>query len=95
MALFTTALGLYGGVLWSGELQGFIIHEMVPTNRFVFCACCRDRPTQTHCSAFERTHIVGASHCFTQLVAAWRTPPFPFPCNAHLTHICGFRYSPW
>jgi hypothetical protein len=28
MALFTTALGLYGGVdgvLWSGELQGFII----------------------------------------------------------------------
>ncbi len=26
MALFTTALGLYGGVLWSGELQGFIIH---------------------------------------------------------------------
>jgi hypothetical protein len=31
MALFTTALGLYGGVLWSGELQGFIIHEMIPT----------------------------------------------------------------
>jgi hypothetical protein len=30
MALFTTALGLYGGVLWSGELQGFIIHETVP-----------------------------------------------------------------
>ena len=30
MALFTTALGLYGGVLWSGELQGFITHEMVP-----------------------------------------------------------------
>jgi hypothetical protein len=29
MALFTTALGLYGGVLWSGELQGFIIHEAV------------------------------------------------------------------
>jgi hypothetical protein len=29
MALFTTALGLYGGVLWSGELQGFIIHETV------------------------------------------------------------------
>jgi hypothetical protein len=26
--LFTTALGLYGsGVLWSGELQGFIIHD--------------------------------------------------------------------
>jgi hypothetical protein len=31
MALFTTALGIYGGVLWSGELQGFIIHETVPT----------------------------------------------------------------
>ena len=31
MALFTTALGLYGGVLWSGELQGFIVHEMIPT----------------------------------------------------------------
>jgi hypothetical protein len=27
MALLTTALDLYGGVLWSGELQGFIIHE--------------------------------------------------------------------
>jgi hypothetical protein len=31
MALFTTTLGLYDGVLWSGELQGFIIHEMMPT----------------------------------------------------------------
>jgi hypothetical protein len=29
--LFTTALGLYGGVLWSGELQGFIVHERIPT----------------------------------------------------------------
>jgi hypothetical protein len=28
MALFTTALGLYSGVLWSGELQGFITHEI-------------------------------------------------------------------
>jgi hypothetical protein len=28
MALFTTALGLYGGVLWSGELRGFVVHEM-------------------------------------------------------------------
>jgi hypothetical protein len=28
---FTTALGLYAGVLWSGGFQGFIIHEMVPT----------------------------------------------------------------
>jgi hypothetical protein len=26
----TTALGLYGGVLWSGELQGSIIHALVP-----------------------------------------------------------------
>jgi hypothetical protein len=32
MPLFTTALGLYGGVLWIDELQGFIIHEMVPTS---------------------------------------------------------------
>jgi hypothetical protein len=31
MALFTTTLGLYGGVLWSGELQRFITHEMVPS----------------------------------------------------------------
>jgi hypothetical protein len=31
MALFTTALNLHGGVLWSGELQGFIIPERVPT----------------------------------------------------------------
>jgi hypothetical protein len=30
--LFTTALGLYGGVLWlwSGEFQGFILHEVLP-----------------------------------------------------------------
>jgi hypothetical protein len=33
MALFTTALDLYGGggVLWRGELQGFIVHEMMPS----------------------------------------------------------------
>jgi hypothetical protein len=30
MELFATTLDLYGGVLWSGELQGFIIHERVP-----------------------------------------------------------------
>jgi hypothetical protein len=35
MALFTTALGLYGGVLWTGELQGFIIHEMMPAMAMV------------------------------------------------------------
>jgi hypothetical protein len=34
MALFTTALGLYGGVLWSGELQGLIIHKVMPTFDF-------------------------------------------------------------
>jgi hypothetical protein len=33
MALFTTAFGLYGGVLWSGELQGSIIHGAAPTVR--------------------------------------------------------------
>jgi hypothetical protein len=27
-------------------------------------------------------HVVKASHCFTQLVAAWRTTPFQ--CNVHL-----------
>jgi hypothetical protein len=32
MALFTTTLGLYGGVLWSGELQGLITHEMMPNS---------------------------------------------------------------
>jgi hypothetical protein len=31
MALFTTTLDLlWSGVLWSGELQGFIIHQMMP-----------------------------------------------------------------
>jgi hypothetical protein len=35
MALFTTTLDLYGGVLWSGELQGFIIHEMMPSAKGV------------------------------------------------------------
>jgi hypothetical protein len=33
MSLSTTALGLYGGVLWSGELQGFNIRDMGPTDR--------------------------------------------------------------
>ena len=31
MELFTTTLDLYGGVLWSGELQGFIIQQMMPS----------------------------------------------------------------
>jgi hypothetical protein len=30
MAIFTTALGLYRGVLYSGELRGPILHEAVP-----------------------------------------------------------------
>jgi hypothetical protein len=34
MALSTTTLDLYGGVLWSGELQGFIVHEMMPTMEY-------------------------------------------------------------
>jgi hypothetical protein len=46
MALFTTALGLYGGVLWSGELQGFIIHEMVPTNALQACEIQCKAPTR-------------------------------------------------
>jgi hypothetical protein len=29
--LLRRQLDLYGGVLWSGELQGFIVHETVPT----------------------------------------------------------------
>jgi hypothetical protein len=32
MELFTTTLDLYGGVLWSGELQGFIIQQMMPSH---------------------------------------------------------------
>jgi hypothetical protein len=36
MSLFTTALGLYGGVLQSGELQGFIIHEAVPSGTIIW-----------------------------------------------------------
>jgi hypothetical protein len=31
MPLFTTALGLYGGVLCSGELRGPVIHDVMPT----------------------------------------------------------------
>jgi hypothetical protein len=30
MPVFTTALGPYGSVLWSGEPQGSIAHEVVP-----------------------------------------------------------------
>jgi hypothetical protein len=29
VSLFTMTSGLYGDVLWSGELQGFITHEMM------------------------------------------------------------------
>jgi hypothetical protein len=49
MALFTTALDLYGGVLWSGELQGFIIHQMVPTQA-------QARPTVAHGPHSGRGH---------------------------------------
>jgi hypothetical protein len=42
MALFTTALDFYGGVLWSGELQGFIIHEMVPTTSATSHQCVKE-----------------------------------------------------
>jgi hypothetical protein len=43
MALFTTALGFYGGVLWSGELQGFILHEMMPAVGVSVPACVKIR----------------------------------------------------
>jgi hypothetical protein len=33
---YLAALGLYGGVLWCGELQGFIIHEMMPNPMFSY-----------------------------------------------------------
>jgi hypothetical protein len=38
MAFFTTALGLYGGVLWSGELQGVIKRERVPSEALLVAA---------------------------------------------------------
>jgi hypothetical protein len=50
---------------------------------------------RTVVGAFERTTHRGSTVLFypQQLVAAWRTPPFP--CNAHLTPFCGLRYSPY
>jgi hypothetical protein len=39
VALFTTALALYGGALWSCELQGFIVHEMMPSFGSWHAAC--------------------------------------------------------
>jgi hypothetical protein len=62
MPLFTTALGLYGGVLWSGEheLQGFVIHEMVPPPgrlRAALCPC-RNEPAR---SSVQHTRLLAFS----------------------------------
>jgi hypothetical protein len=46
MALFTTALGLYGGVLFSGGLRGPILHEAVPAPGSCVLLC----------SLFSKTH---------------------------------------
>jgi hypothetical protein len=37
MPLFTMVLGLYGGVLWSGELQGAILYETSPNKNTKHC----------------------------------------------------------
>jgi hypothetical protein len=59
MALFTTALDLYGGVLWSGELQGFIIHERVPTAAAVAVAAGAQRPAPDAAAAAATATVTG------------------------------------
>jgi hypothetical protein len=49
MVLFTTTLGLYGGVVWSGEFQGFIVHELVPSTAQSRAA--KSPPSVMPCSA--------------------------------------------
>ena len=58
MELFTTTLDLYGGVLWSGELQGFIIHERMPTSeaRSAFLLNARFDTAQVQLSRFPTPH---------------------------------------
>jgi hypothetical protein len=55
MALFTTALGLYGGVLWSGELHGLIIHQMMPTTSYQQPVPAPPPPRPTEHRAVQRT----------------------------------------
>jgi hypothetical protein len=82
MALFTTALGLYGGVLWSGELQGLIIHEMVHTDALAAYWC----NGATSCQAAvtgQWTFRVDYSHAglFANMVA-WRSTNAGLVCSA-------------
>jgi hypothetical protein len=61
MVVFTTALGLYGGVLWSGELQAFILHEMAPSRAARGTRC----SAAHHASRArgEGPHLPPPSHC--------------------------------
>jgi hypothetical protein len=65
MARFTTTLDLYGGVLWSGELQGFIIHERVPSkgksqDRSQLSRPQRNSKTETRARARRRAWVLRA-----------------------------------
>jgi hypothetical protein len=72
MALVTTTLDLYGGVLWSGELQGFVVHEMMPGCR-PGCVCGRDFPQK------NKTTIAGEpSPAAFFLVCLCAAPTFHF-----------------
>jgi hypothetical protein len=55
--LFTTALGLYGGVLWSGELQGIVIHEMMPSWGWFFLPNASAHVSPNRFATDESTHV--------------------------------------
>jgi hypothetical protein len=89
MALFTTALGLYGGVLWSGELQGFILHEVMPTMCHVHVSHvkCGWWPVAVASSRAGRLsqHPVAqpAANCTPHACSAQRTAHYSSPQHTH------------
>jgi hypothetical protein len=90
MTLFTTALGLYGGVLWSGELQGFIIHEAVPTTGHIQAqnqspsattTTASQLPTRLSARSALSWSEVASQKCFPEHRAQWAPTKGPFRLN--------------
>jgi hypothetical protein len=76
MEHFTTALGLYGGVLWSGDLQGSILHEMIPSTGTRHTAHLAPTATATATAA---TQAQSHTHTHTRALASC----FPFPAGTN------------
>jgi hypothetical protein len=69
---------IYGGVLWSGELQGLILHEMVPTRGVALPG-----PPLVH----YPLSVSSAIHPRGSCLLSFRVPSPPAPC------FCGSEYD--